>query len=75
MLFEWLHANGMDFSDMQQGLILLNAIPKEWQTIAQIYSQANQTLATTIFIGVHDTIMAEYEHTYYMPLNHLCAQN
>ena len=27
--------------------------------VAQIHSQANQTLATTTFIGVHDTIMAE----------------
>ena len=28
MLFERLNANGMTFSDVQQGLILLNAIPK-----------------------------------------------
>ena len=31
--------------------------------VAQIYSQANQTLATTTFLGVRDTIMAEYKHT------------
>ena len=31
--------------------------------VAQIYSQANQTLATTTFIGVRDAIMAEYERT------------
>ena len=41
MLFERLNANGMTFSDAQQGLILLNAIPKEWLTMAQIYSQSN----------------------------------
>ena len=41
MLFEQLNANGMTFSDMQRGLILLNAIPKEWLTVAQIYSQSN----------------------------------
>ena len=41
MLFERLNANGMTFSDTQQGLILLNAIPKEWSIVAQIYSQAN----------------------------------
>ena len=29
--------------------------------MAQIYSQANQTLATTTFLGVRDTIMAEYK--------------
>ena len=63
MLFKQLNANSMDFSDAQQGLILLNAIPKEWQTVAQIYSQANQTLATTTFIGVHNTIMAKFERS------------
>ena len=61
MLFEHLNANNMAFNDAQQGLILLNTILKEWQTVTQIYSQANQTLATTTFIGVHDTIMAKYE--------------
>ena len=63
MLFEHLRVNGMNFSDMQQGLIFLNVILKEWSTVAQIYSQANQTLATTTFLGVRDTIMAEYEQT------------
>ena len=63
MLFECLRANGMDFSDTQEGLIFLNMILKEWSTVAQIYSQANQTLATTTFLGVRDTIIAEYEHT------------
>ena len=61
MLFERLWVNGMVFSDVQRGLILLNAIPKEWSTVTQIYSQANQTLETTTFIGVQDAIMAEYE--------------
>ena len=51
----------MTFSDMQQGLILLNMILKEWATVAQIYSQSTQTLATTTFLGVRDAIMAEYE--------------
>ena len=60
MLFKWLNANDMDFSDMQRGFILLNVIPKEWQMAAQIYSQANQT---TTFIGVHDAIMAKFEHS------------
>ena len=41
MLFECLRANDMDFSDVQQGLILLNVIPKEWLMVIQIYSQAN----------------------------------
>ena len=63
MLFECLRANSMAFSDVQRGLILLNAIPKEWLMVAQIYSQANQTLATTTFLGVRDAIMAKFEHT------------
>ena len=41
MLFEQLNANGITFSDAQRGLILLNTIPKEWLTVAQIYSQSN----------------------------------
>ena len=31
--------------------------------MAQIYSQANQTLATTTFLGVRDTIMAKFKCT------------
>ena len=31
--------------------------------MAQIYSQSNQTLVTTTFLGVRDTIMAEYKCT------------
>ena len=63
MLFECLAANGVDFNDAVRGIILLNAIPKEWSMVAQIYNQSNQTLATTTFLGVRDTIMAEYEHS------------
>ena len=63
MLFECLRMNSMTFSDVQQGLILLNMILREWLTVAQIYSQANQTLVTTTFLGVRETIMAKYEHT------------
>ena len=63
MLFKQLNTNGMTFSDAQQGLILLNTIPREWSTVAQIYSQSNQTLATTTFLGVRAAIMAKYKHT------------
>ena len=61
MLFKQLNTNGMTFRNVQRGLILLNAILKEWVTVAQIYSQSNRTLATTTFLGVRDAIMAEYE--------------
>ena len=63
MLFEHLMANRVDFDGTVRGIILLNAIPKQWSTVAQIYSQSNQTLATTTFLGVRDTIMAELECT------------
>ena len=63
MLFKQLNANGMTFSDMQWGLILLNAISKEWSAVAQIYSQSNWTLATTTLLGVREAIMAKYECT------------
>ena len=59
MLFEHLVANRVDFDNAVQGIILLNAIPKEWLMVAQIYSQSNQMLATTTFLGVRDIIMAE----------------
>ena len=62
MLFEHLVVNGVDFDDAVQGIILLNVIPKEWSMVAQIYSQSNQTLATTTFLGVRDAIMAKFEH-------------
>ena len=61
MLFECLVANRVDFDDSVWGIILLNMIPKDWSTVAQIYSQSNQTLATTTFLGVRNTIMAEFK--------------
>ena len=63
MLFECLAMNSVDFDNSIQGIILLNVIPKEWLTVAQIYSQSNQTLATTTFLGVRDAIMAKFEHS------------
>ena len=41
MLFEHLVANRVDFDNSVWGIILLNAIPKEWLMVAQIYSQSN----------------------------------
>ena len=41
MLFERLVANRVDFNDSVWGITLLNTIPKEWSTVAQIYSQSN----------------------------------
>ena len=63
MLFECLVVNGVNLNNAVWGIILLNVIPKEWSMVAQIYSQSNQTLVTTTFLGVRDTIMAEFEHS------------
>jgi hypothetical protein len=49
-------------SDYQQGMLLLKAIPKEWDTIAQIYCNGMQ-MANVTFDDVWDAIMAEWEHT------------
>jgi hypothetical protein len=43
-------------------MLLLKAIPKEWDTIAQLYCNGMQ-MANVTFDGVQDAIMAEFEHT------------
>jgi hypothetical protein len=43
-------------------MLLLKAIPKEWDTIAQIYCNGMQ-MANVTFDGVRDAIMAEWTHT------------
>jgi hypothetical protein len=49
-------------SDYQQGILLLKAIPKKWDMIAQIYCNGMK-MANVTFDGVQDAIMAEWEHT------------
>jgi hypothetical protein len=43
-------------------MLPLKAIPKEWDTIAQLYCN-NMQMANVTFDGVRDTIMAEFEWT------------
>ena len=54
--------NGCVISDYLQGMLLLKAIPKEWDTVAQMYCNGMQMTNIT-FSGVCDAIMAEFEHT------------
>jgi hypothetical protein len=61
-ILEHLQANRCVTSDYQQGMLLLKAIPKEWDTIAQIYYNGMQ-MANITFDGVQDTIMAEWTCT------------
>jgi hypothetical protein len=43
-------------------MLLIKAIPKEWDTIAQIYCNGMQ-MANITFDGVQDAIMTEWMHT------------
>ena len=61
-ILERLQANRCVISNYLQGMLLLKAIPKKWDTIAQMYCNSMQ-MANITFSGVHDTIMAEFEHT------------
>jgi hypothetical protein len=61
-ILERLQANGCVMSDYQQGMLLLKAIPKEWDMIAQIYCNGMQ-MANVTFDGVQDAIIVEWEHT------------
>ena len=59
-ILECLRANGCILSDYLQGMILLRAIPKEWDNIASMYCNA-MTMANITFVGVRDAIVAEFE--------------
>jgi hypothetical protein len=50
-ILECLQANGCVTSNYQQGMLLLKAIPKEWNMIAQIYCNGMQ-IANVTFDGV-----------------------
>jgi gag-polypeptide of LTR copia-type len=62
-LFERLHANGMTISDPIQGIMLLNALPAKWDSIAMVYLQGQNVLANVTFAMVRDAITVEYEQT------------
>jgi hypothetical protein len=61
-ILERLRVNGCVLSDYLQGMLLLKAIPKEWDTIAQLYCNG-MLMANVTFDGVQDAIMAEFAHT------------
>jgi gag-polypeptide of LTR copia-type len=61
-ILEHLQANGCVLSNYLQGMLLLKAIPKEWDTVAQMYCNGMQ-MANVTFDGVQDAIMAEFEQT------------
>jgi gag-polypeptide of LTR copia-type len=59
-ILERLRVNGCNLSPYLEGMLLLKAIPKEWDTIAQLYCNGMQ-MANVTFDGVRDAIMAEFE--------------
>jgi hypothetical protein len=61
-ILERLRTNRCVLSNYLQGMLLLKAIPKEWDTIAQLYCNGMQ-MANVTFDGVWDAIMAEFEQT------------
>jgi gag-polypeptide of LTR copia-type len=61
-ILEHLQVNGCVFSNYLHGMLLLKGIPKEWDTIAQMYCNGMQ-MANITFDGVWEAIMAEFEHT------------
>jgi hypothetical protein len=54
--------NGCVLSNYLQSMLLLKAIPKEWDTVVQLYCNGIQ-MANITFKGVWDAIMAEFEQT------------
>jgi hypothetical protein len=61
-ILERLWVNGCILNNYLQGMLLLKAMPKEWDTVAQIYCNGMQ-MANVTFDGVWDAIMAEFERT------------
>ena len=61
-LLERIHTAGMNLDNYLQVMLLLSAIPCEWDNIASMYCK-DMTRAWTLFDGVHTAIMAEYEWT------------
>jgi hypothetical protein len=59
-ILECLWANECVLSNYLQGMLLLKAIPKEWDTVAQLYCNGMQ-MANVTFDSVRDAIMAEFE--------------
>jgi hypothetical protein len=61
-ILECLRANRCVLSNYLQGMLLSKAIPKEWDTVVQMYCNGMQ-MANITFDSVRDAIMAEFERT------------
>ena len=59
---EWLRANQVVIPDYVQGMMLLNAIPEEWDHIAAYYVQTTNAVANVTFAAIRTAILAEHDH-------------
>jgi hypothetical protein len=59
-ILECLQANRCVLSNYLQSMLLLKAIPKKWDIVAQLYCNGMQ-MANVTFDSVQDAIMAEFE--------------
>ena len=58
---ERLHANNVVIPDYVQGMMLLNAIPDEWDHIAAYYVQTTNAVANVAIAAIRTAILAEHD--------------
>ena len=59
--FECLSANNAPVSAYEQGMILLSAIPDEWDHVAAYYVQTSTSVANVSFDTIWKAILAEFD--------------
>ena len=75
-LFECLVVNGMSISDPMQRMILLNALPVEWDSVGMVYLQSTCQLTNVSFQAMREVVMAEFEritHSSTVAMNKISA--
>ena len=61
--FERLSANNAPVSAYKQGMILLSAIPDEWDHVAAYYVQTCTSVANVSFDAIRKAILAEFDRS------------
>ena len=61
--FEHLSANDAPVSAYEQGMILLSAIPDEWDHVAAYYVQTCMSVANMLFNAIRKAILAEFNYS------------
>jgi len=60
---ERLRANTVVIPDYVQGMMLLNAIPEEWDHVAAYYVQTTAAIANVSFTAIRTAILAEHDRS------------